>query len=179
MIYTDNRQVGCMTPPSFHKIGDVWDLAFFNPIMKKFIQINTFKEYECEREYLMKFYFKFFKYLNQQNQFYNFSIIFGFNEGAFKYDDYHIPEEKFISRLRQLDIQWISEHIKDEKELQEQQDNLEIFFMAVANACKNFFGEVCLKKVVERFEPHIGVGQKSASMQKSTKLGPTAKLNLK
>lgn len=131
----------------------------------------------------MKQFFKFFKYLNENNTFYNFSLIFGFNEGIFKNDDYHISETQFIQRMQHLDIQWISEKITDPKDLAAHKEELHNFFIHLSNGFKNFYGEVCLKKVVERLESHLGLslGHNKPGVHKTrtAKLGPTAKLAIK
>jgi len=181
MVFTDNRQVGCMYPSSLNIHGLVWDIGLFNPVMKKFIQTNSFSVQLIERDTFTKYFFKFFKYLNLQNEYYNFSLIFGFNEGMFKFDDYHITERQFIDRMKMLDIQWISEKVTDDKELQIHLNTLDLFFVHLANGCKNVFGEVCLKKVVEKFEPHLAASspQKNLKHGRTMKLGPTTKLTLK
>lgn len=131
----------------------------------------------------MKYFFKLFKYLNEQNGYYNFSMIFAFNEGTFKYDDYYISEQQFINRLSQLDIQWISENVTEKIEVQQRQEAVNEFFQHLANGFKNVFGEICLKKVVERLEPHLGPNQQTrpgtAKAPKSLKLGPTTSLAVK
>lgn len=129
----------------------------------------------------MKYYFKLFKYLNDQNPYFNFSVLFGFNEGIFKFDDYHISENQFIDRLSQLDIQWISDNVTDKDKLAEHEDDLHRFYRHLTNGFKTIFNEVILKRVVERLEPHVAVNLQKDSVKKSRamKLGPTAKLNMK
>lgn len=180
MIFTDNRQVGCIKPSSTDATEGQWDIGFFNPIQKKFIQTNVLmpsdsSPYKLTRKLFMKYYFKLFKYLNEQNAFYNFSLIFGFNEGAFKFDDYMISSNQFIDRLSQLDIQWISKNVMEEQHkehaktnsLQSYQEELHEFFKHLANCFSTIYGEVCLKKVTERLEPHLGGQAEKGAMGKS------------
>lgn len=160
ILYSDNRELGHVSPYLKSSFLPVWDIGLLNVVQKKFLQTNTFITPESvEKKRLQKFFLKFVKYLNEQNQFYNFSLIFGFNEGVFKFDDYYIPADQFISRLSQLDIAWINENAKEEI-IQEQKSDLEEFFEYMKNAFTNIFGEVPLKRVTERLSPHLALAHK-------------------
>lgn len=120
-IYSDNRLVKTVYPPTFSHKSYVWDLGFFNPFTHKFFETNCLRESDKHIGDDQKYLFKLYKYLNEQNEYYNFSLIFGFNEGVFQFDDYNIPEKQFIDRLYQLDVKWISEKVTEDQLNQKQE----------------------------------------------------------
>lgn len=162
-LYSDNRELGHVSPSYKNEYEGNWDIGYLNPFQKKFLQTNMFVNYDAitNRRKLMKSYFKFVKYLNAQNQYFNISLIFGFNEGTFKFDDYYISPEKFISRLKQLDVQWYSENLpEDSEKAQEQKFDVELFQNHLTKSFMNIFGEISLKQVAEKLSSHIGLNHR-------------------
>lgn len=164
-LYSDNRELGHVSPSYKNQYYNNWDIGYLNPLQKKFLQTNMFVNNDAikDRRKLMKSYFKFVKYLNSQNQYFNISLIFGFNEGTFKFDDYYISPEKFFSRLKQLDVQWYSENLPENSEKAlEQKNDVELFQSHLTKSFMNIFGEISLKQVAEKLSPHIGLNHRKS-----------------
>ena len=160
-LYSDNRELGKVSPSLSAQYGPVWDIGILNPVQKKFLQTNFFvNDGDLKRKEMLKPYFRFIKYLNNQNEYYNFSIIFGFNEGIFKFDDYHIKPIDFYSRLKALDVDWVNPDLPEGEKQEEEKLESEFFFNYLSGSLTNILGEIALKRVTERFGPHLGLALK-------------------
>lgn len=71
---------------------------------------------------------------------------FQFNlvNGIFKFDDFFMSHDQFIDTLKDLNIV-------------QEDDEIEKFYIHLANCCKSVLGEVSLKKLKTLLEPHIGI----------------------
>mmetsp|Transcript_887 Transcript_887/g.768 ORF Transcript_887/g.768 Transcript_887/m.768 type:complete len:138 (-) Transcript_887:36-449(-) len=132
-----------------------------NPVQKKFLQTNMFvrNDENITRKHMLKPYFRLVKYLNNQNKFYNFSMIFGFNEGTFKFDDYHISSLDFYQKLKNLEIEWINPNLPEGEKHENARLDSEHFFSYLSSAMQNILGEISLKRVTEKLGPHLGLTQ--------------------
>jgi hypothetical protein len=168
-LYSDNRELGHVSPTYKYEFNSFWDIGYMNPLQKKFMQSNMFVNNDAivTRKTIMKPYFKFMKYLNTQNQYFNISLIFGFNEGTFKFDDYYISQDQFMSSLKQLDVQWFSDRLpEDSEKAKENKFDVELFQTYFTKSFMNIFGEISLKQVTEKISPHIGVNHKTKTVSK-------------
>jgi hypothetical protein len=174
-LYSDNRELGHMSPTYKFENNSYWDIGYINPLQKKFMQSNMFvdKHAIVTRSTMMTSYFRFMKYLNTQNQYFNISLIFGFNEGTFKFDDYYITQDQFMSSLKQLDVQWFSERLPEDgkkakrvKKTKKIENDVELFQTNFTKSYMNIFGEISLKQVTEKITPHIGVTHKTKTVSK-------------
>ena len=75
--------------------------------------------------------------------------------GTFKFDNFYLPENFFMSVLDDLDVQFISEKVKDEK-YKQREEELKEFFKHLAQATKSVLGEISLKRLRNMLESHIG-----------------------
>lgn len=151
-----------MSPSFSEDYHPIWDIGLLNPSQKKFVQTNFFVRDDdyLTRKSMMRPYFKYLQYLNNQNEYYNFSYIFGFNEGVFKFDDYHITALNFYSRMKALDVEWINPEIPEGEQHEEARLDFENFLHYISTAMASVIGEVPLKKVTERFGPHLNTAAK-------------------
>ncbi len=161
ILYSDNRELGKVSPSYSEDYHPIWDIGLLNPAQKKFMQTNFFvrEDEYLTRKSMLRPYFKYIKYLNNQNEYYNFSMIFGFNEGTFKFDDYHIKPIDFYSRMKELDVEWVNPELEGEKHEEARMD-FEHFIHYMSTCMTNVLGEVPLKKVQEKFGPHLNVNPK-------------------
>jgi len=91
---------------------EFWDVGFVNPKRGQFIKINAMSENPIDRKTHTRFFMTLFKQLNEMERF-NVKKEFGFNlvNAVFKFDDFHMSENKFVDMLGDLEVSWISEKV--------------------------------------------------------------------
>ena len=159
-----HRHVETVIPPEHLWNKEFWDIGYVNPKRGQFIKINAMSEDPIERKTHTRFFMNLFKQLNQTERF-NIKKEFGFNlvNAVFKFDDFHMVEPKFIDMLGDLEVSWISEKVQNDEKIEKRQHELKKFFKHLANACKNFRGEISLKKLRILLEPQIAVAGSMSS----------------
>jgi hypothetical protein len=143
------------TKPGYSGSLEFWDVGFVNPSRGQFIRVNAMSAAPIERKTHMRFMMAYLRHLNAQER-YNVKKEFSFNliNASFRFDDFYMHEQRFLEMFADQDVQFMSEKVKEEK-MERRERELKEFFQHIANACKNVFGEVSLKKLKALLEPHI------------------------
>lgn len=147
--------VETVIPPTYTANMEFWDVGFVNPIRGQFIRVNAMSAQPIERKTHMRSFMAYLKHLNAQER-YNVKKEFSFNlvNANFRFSDFYMPEKRFLEMFEDQDVQFISEKVKEEK-MEKRERELREFFQHMANAAKNVFGEISLKKLKALLEPHI------------------------
>ena len=172
LIFDDRRLISIVYAPCFISNATHWDIGFINPSKGRFIKVNASLEVPIGLKTYTRFFMRFYKFLNEEGKNFNLKSNLGFEGESciLKGDDHVLTDENdFIKAVKSLEINWISDNLKDEKSTHEDHEyddrlhmreaELNNFYPALANGFKNLFGEISLKKVLSGLEPHIGVNQ--------------------
>lgn len=158
MIFDDKRLISIIYAPDYLYSQNFWNIALINPETNKIIPINGFSRVDYTRKTHLKFYLIFLKYLKDEVDESKAKQKLGFNSASstHKLNDLVILKDSdFISAIKKLPIQWISEKIKSEEKLKLRSQELNDFFETVGNAFKNIFGEISFKTMMSLLGPHF------------------------